>query len=287
MLVDAISVIVRGLSFIAIFQAAGMAIFLQRFGAPLSDATRARLRKTLIRSAVAALLFVAAHFMLEPARMGGELAAIVDPALLGMAFGSTQALVLACKLLGLALLIGGTMRSTRGGSALALIGAALVLGAFALLGHTATSPARPLLAALLLAHLAIAAFWFGAMPTLLRIARDEPLALAGEIVARFSRTAVWLVPLLAMAGLVMAAVLLGSLRALLTPYGSLLLCKLGLFAALMALAALNRWRFGPALAAAETTSRRAFCRTVIWEYALIAAVLMITALLTGLFSPDP
>jgi putative copper export protein len=53
----------------------------------------------------------------------------------------------------------------------------------------------------------------------------------------------------------------------------------------MLLAALNKWRYGPALAG-DDRARAAFQRTVAVEYVLICAVLMATAIMTTLFSPE-
>jgi putative copper export protein len=53
----------------------------------------------------------------------------------------------------------------------------------------------------------------------------------------------------------------------------------------MGLAAMNKWRYGPALA----TTRAAavgFQRAVMFEYALICAVLIATAIMTTFFSPE-
>ncbi len=71
--------------------------------------------------------------------------------------------------------------------------------------------------------------------------RESP-AIAGAVTEAFSRLAAWIVPLLLLAGLVIAALLLPSLDAIWTSYGLLLLAKLGAFAALMLLGALNKWR---------------------------------------------
>jgi hypothetical protein len=61
------------------------------------------------------------------------------------------------------------------------------------------------------------------------------------------------------------------------------LAKVGGFTALIALAALNKWRFGPRIAAGAAA---AFRRGVAVEWVLIAAVLTVTATMTTLFSPD-
>ena len=85
----------------------------------------------------------------------------------------------------------------------------------------------------------------------------------------------------------MAAVLLPSPSGLASPYGALLIVKGLVFAALMGLAALNRYRLGPAVAAGHTPSLARLRRCVATEAWLIALILMVTATLTTLHSPEP
>ena len=54
----------------------------------------------------------------------------------------------------------------------------------------------------------------------------------------------------------------------------------------MLLAALNRWRYGPALASGDAVTFRAFKRTLLAEFILISGVLAVTAALTTLYSPN-
>lgn len=283
--VDVVSVIVRALSFIAILQAVGVAIFLPLLGSPLAEQGQRALRQLMRRSALIALPLLVLHFVLEPARMGGEFAAIADSDLRSMALRSPMATALAWKLTGVFLVASGSW-SRKHGKGLGLLGAAVALVGFTQTGHTATHSAHLLLQCLLWVHLAIGAFWFGALLPLNRIVRNEPAAMAAALVQRFSSIAGWLVPGLAIAGVAMASLLLGSMRALATTYGVLLLGKLLLFAVLMVLAALNRWRYGPALASQRNGAADAFCRTLQLEYFLLAGILLVTATLTTLFSPE-
>ena len=115
----------------------------------------------------------------------------------------------------------------------------------------------------------------------------EPRERAAHVLKAFSAAALWLVPLLALAGAGMAALLLPDFSALLAPYGWLLMTKVALFAALMALAALNRLRLVPALARGEPRATQRLRQSVAAEYVLICVVLAVTAALTGLFSPVP
>jgi putative copper export protein len=62
--------------------------------------------------------------------------------------------------------------------------------------------------------------------------------------------------------------------------------KLVLFSLLMALAAWNKWRLTPALAAGDARAALALQRSISAEIILIAVVLSLTATLTTLYSPD-
>jgi len=114
-------------------------------------------------------------------------------------------------------------------------------------------------------------------------AKKEPPAIAARVIDRFSLTATWLVPLILLAGIGLTVVLVPGLDTFRQPYGQLLLAKIAGFAVLMAMAALNKWSFGPACAAGNTA---AFERTVIIEFILISVVLTATAIMTLFYSPD-
>jgi putative copper resistance protein D len=158
--------------------------------------------------------------------------------------------------------------------------------AFTLTGHTSVNAHRGALATLLMLHLLVVAFWFGALwPLYLASVRETP-ARASDVIERFTAVATWLVPVILFAGIVMAVLLLPNISALSQPYGELLIVKVLGFAALMGLAAANKWRLGPALVSGTAQSGRRFRRSVATEYVLIAAVLTITAVMTSLFSPE-
>jgi putative copper export protein len=87
-----------------------------------------------------------------------------------------------------------------------------------------------------------------------------------------------------LAGVGLVALLLPGLATLKQPYGQLLLAKVSGFAVLLALASLNKWQFGPACAAGNSS---AFKRIIVIEYVLVCAVLAITAAMTMFYSPEP
>jgi putative copper export protein len=285
LLVDALSVTVRALSFVALFQAAGTTMFLAIFGHQLVE-TDALVRRLGIASAACAAALVVLHYALEPARMGGELAGMMDPSLQKMVIHSSATVALLLRLVGLALITFGLVRRAPLHLTLGLVGTALVLIAFTTVGHTSSNADRFVLAFLLLVHLFVGAFWFGALLPLVAISARESPALASAIVERFSSLAVWVVPAVFVAGVAMTSYLLPDLAALGGSYGRLLVVKVSGFTILMGLAALNKWRFGPALGRDDGRVVKAFQRSVLAEFALIVAILCVTAALTTFYSPE-
>ena len=282
---DVLSVVLRALSFVLLFQAAGVAIFVALFGRQLTS-SQVPIRRLGQAAAIVAIVLVAAHQAMEAARMAGEMSGLWDPALQGMAWNSPARVALICRLAGLLLIAAGLQGASGRWTSVAVGGAVLATGAFALTGHTSVNAHRGVLAALLMLHLLILAFWFGALWPLYVASLREAPARASTVVERFTVLATWLVPLILVAGTAMAILLLPSFSALKQPYGELLIAKVAGFALLMGLAAANKWRLGPALVQGGVQSGRWFRRSVAAEYVLIAAVLTITAVMTSLFSPE-
>jgi copper resistance protein D len=282
---DVLSVVLRALSFVLLFQAAGVAIFVALFGRGLasSDVSVRRVGSVV---AIAAMLAVGAHYALEAARMAGEMSGMWDPMLQGMVWNSPARAALICRLAGLLLIAVALQGRSVGRTILAVGGVVLATGAFALTGHTSVNVHRFALAALLMLHVLIVAFWFGALwPLFVATLRETP-ARAADLIERFTAVATWLVPVILVAGTAMAVLLLPNISALGEPYGQLLIAKIVGFALLMGLAAVNKWRLGPALVDASGQGGRWFRRSVAAEYVLIAAVLTITAVMTTFFSPE-
>lgn len=284
-LVDVLSVSLRALSFLALFQAAGTAIFFATFGFG-SSPTEPTLRRLGAFAAVAALLLVLAQYLLEAGRLAGALAGVIDPTLQGAVIHSAVSVTLSWRLLGLLLVLAALRSHGTATTTLGVLGAAIALASFAFVGHTVNHPQRWLLSVSLLAHLFGVAFWFGALLPLWHITTNDNPALSGALVERFSAVAVWLVPALFVAGLILAVGLLPNLAALGRPYGRLLVLKVSGFAALMGFAVVNKWRLGPALAQGDGAAADSFRRSVLAEYVLIAAVLCVTAVMTTFYSPE-
>jgi putative copper resistance protein D len=308
---DILSVVLRALSFVLQLQAAGAVFFTAAFG-PALTISLTGIRKLARVTAIVALFTVAAHYILEAARMAGDMSGILDMSLQNMAWTSNFGGAFTVRELGLLLIIAGMQPvsakatasrfftsslsspvafvmkrlSARGFTIVGVTGATLVAVSFTLMGHTSTNPRRGLLAPLLLAHLLIVAFWFGALLPLCLVTLRESRERLARVVAVFSAAAFWLVPLILVAGVAIAALLLPSVAALRQPYGELLCAKTALFAVLLGFAAVNKWRLGPDLGRGDLQAGRAFRRVVISEYVIMVVVLSVTAVMTTFFSPE-
>jgi putative copper resistance protein D len=312
---DALSVAFRAVSFVLLLNAAGIPIFIAVFGHLLPDSLPA-ITKLGWRLAIGALVFVAGHHALEAARMAGDMGGVMDPAMQTMTLRSSEGAAFALRMFGLALVAAGLRRGARvdgeadvggahspghadadtagvrsapptlhrrGALAAGIAGAVLAVTAFTLTGHTSVTPHRAAAAALLTLHLLVVAFWLGSLWPLYLVAAREPPPVAVRVVDAFSRVAAWVVPVILLAGVGLAVLLVPDWAVFKQPYGQLLLAKVALFAVLMALATLNKWTFGPACARGRT---RAFKRAVAIEYVVICTVLAVTAMMTTFYSPE-
>jgi putative copper export protein len=282
---DAIVLGLRALAFVAAFQAAGAAIFLALFAREL-DASAQAIRTLAKTAALAAVVLTAIHHVLIPARLAGTFAATLDPSLGELVLQSNIGPAHAVRLAGLALLAVSLDQATRSHVIASLIGAALALLSFALMGHTTIHELRFVLAPLLLVHIASAAFWFGALWPLHFIADREPIALTGRVAARFSTLAVRTVPLIFVCGLAMTLIFVRSIDALVSGYGAVVALKTLAYAVLLVLAAFNRQRLVHGIVAANGAALGLFMRVVRVEWLIIAGVLIATAFMTDLFSPE-
>jgi len=218
--------------------------------------------------------------------MTGDLRGMFDPSLHAILLHSSAGTTLVVRTIGLILIVIGLLGSRRRDHTVALVGTAMTVASFAVMGHTAASDWRWLLAPLLILHLCAAAFWFGGLVPLLLVTRREQQAAITTMLAAFSRYAIRIVPFILLAGLGMVALLLDSWSVLWSPYGLALTTKTALFALLMLLAAANRWRFGPQIELGSPGALRALQLTVVTEWCLISGILILTAVMTSLFSPS-
>ncbi len=284
MLPDVMSAALRGLSFVAMAQAAGAVLFVLLFGSVLGMSLQ-RIRRTAQVAVISGLVLVPAQFLLEAARMSGSLSGLVDRDLQLFALSTPVAKVMVVRILGLAILAMALQIRNRLRMPAAVAGVFLVSASFALVGHTTMDTLRWLLGPAIVLHVLIVAFWFGSLRPLIQVVNQESSQVAAKVVERFSRLASITVPLVFLVGLLMTFRLLPDWDAISSLYGLALLGKVLAFGVLMGLAALNKWRLGPALATGGVTAAREFCDAVAIEGLIIVVVLLGTATLTTFLSP--
>jgi putative copper resistance protein D len=142
-------------------------------------------------------------------------------------------------------------------------------------------------------HLTAAGIWLGGLVPLGILLRRatrpegaEYIPLARTALPHFSQMGYAAVVLVALTGFVNSIFLVGSVKALLmTPYGRRLIVKIALFAAMVGLALINRFRLMPHLrGTAPAVPLRVLFRSVVAEQALGLAILAVVAVL-GTLAP--
>jgi putative copper export protein len=133
-------------------------------------------------------------------------------------------------------------------------------------------------------HVLAGGAWLGGLLPLLILVRDAPSKPAAETLKRFSKLATLCVIAIAGTACFQGWVLGGGVAGLFgTAYGSVLLLKAALFAALLGLAAINRFRLTPALERRDAPPARwALLRTIAGETALGLMVVLAAGVLSGL-----
>ena len=275
------AIIAKAVGYGAALLAMGGPLFVLVFRSSSND-VRQLARKVAVIAALIGLAVLALRFGIRAARISGMgLSGAVDPMMLGFVWDSPLGAAAiwrgAGELLVVALLIRGIVGLSAG-----LIGALLIAVSYTFVGHSLGDP-RWLLASLLTLHLLAAAFWIGALLPL-RHAVGQPEG--ARLLHRFGNVASLTVALLVVVGLIFAWLMTGSFsNLLLTAYGWTLLAKLGVVSGLMALAALNKWRFVPALASGTPAAVPHLRRSIQIEAIAVLLILLATATLTSITTP--
>jgi copper resistance protein D len=281
-MIDGVWLVLRAAGLMLSLEATGIALFTALFaGGP--PPCRAAITRRGTRLALAAVALVLLQVLCEPAHLAGDWSGLNDPTQWQLLATDSAALALIVRFAALVLI--ALAFGARSPLSVTLAGLLLVVLSYLLTGHTLATPRRALLALLLAAHVTAVIFWFGALWPLRQLLAQASTVVAAGSVAAFSAVALWLVPLLALAGVLLACLLLPGAAALLRPYGLLLLCKVALFTLLFCLAALNRLRLTPALIKGNARAASHLAASVLAEYVLIGVVLAVTAVMSGYFSP--
>ena len=234
--------------------------------------------------ALLGLLASGLDFALKGAVLTGDAAGMTDPQMLGLLWRTPAGTAVVYRGTGLLLLLAG-LPVPGIGVWISAAGGVLTLWSFSRIGHV--PEAGPFwLEMLLLLHLMGIAFWIGALFPLRRLA-GEPgsLSEAAMLGHRFGQIAVVVVPVLLIAGIVMAWYLLGKLSALInTGYGLTLLAKIVVVLVLLGAATVNKLRFVPAMRNGDRFAAALLRRSIAIEWTAVYVILLITAALTSV--PD-
>jgi putative copper resistance protein D len=212
-------------------------------------------------------------FLVQAAAMTGvPLGSIVDRGQLGTVLDATRFGRVSEIRLGLAVAVGvvfwfSRTRIAESSRAFVDAGATLLagalLGSLAWTGHAAAEQGadQAIHVAADVVHLLAAGAWLGGLPPFVLLlspaalaSSANPLKLATRTTGRFSVLGLICVSLLVATGTASAWFTVGDFPALLgTAYGILLLVKIGLFGAMLAFAAVNRFQLAPRLRSASLT----------------------------------
>ena len=275
-------------SLMAIFGGSAYAGLLRRRN--LGGPSAGSLRTLFMIAATLALVSGLAWFCLVAGQMSGSWGGSVDPSVLKLAASGTRFghifLARLIGLIGLWLLSAAARR--RGALAIAIL-AGLLLASLAPVSHPGASGGEIAIAGTAsdATHLLAGGFWLGGLMALalLILSRRRDAAALVEPLRIFSGWGSAVVALLVLTGVGNALSILPlSAVAPRNPYFDLLLVKVGLAAAMVCLAALNRWRFAPALPGGGERPMRHLAFSVGAEIALGLLVVAIVGFL-GTMSP--
>lgn len=276
-----IAIFVKALGYGAALLAMGSALFAVFF---VSSAGRQVIRlakRIAVIAALIGLVVLALRFGIRAARISGMgIEGAMDPMMLGFVWQSPLGTAAIWRGLGELAILAIMLPSF--GRWIAVGGSLAIAISFSQVGHTLGEP-RTLLAMLLVVHMLCAALWVGALAPLRHAARGPEGA---EVLHRFGITATVFVGLLIAAGTGLAWLLSGSFEALIgTAYGQGLLAKVALVAGVLALAAVNKWRFVPSLQSGDLSAARALRRSISMEMVVIFGILLMTAAITTATTP--
>ncbi|MER9626169.1 copper resistance CopC/CopD family protein [Mesorhizobium sp. M0296] len=217
--------------------------------------------------------------------LGAPLARLAQPVIwqtgLGTSFGWT--VLVALMALGLGLL--SLVVPPADAKPLALAGLVGVGAALAASGHASAAEPQWLTRPMVFLHATGIAIWSGALAPLGLALKRQPDK-TGPLLRRFSRAILFVVAVLAAAGIVLAVIQVQTPSALVhTAYGRLLLLKLVLLVFLFTLAAINRFKLTAPAEAGETEVERRLARSIFIELLIVVAIFGVAA--GWRFTPPP
>jgi putative copper resistance protein D len=263
----------------------------------LQQAFETWLRRWLAAAAVAAFVTSLLWLDLEAGMMGNGWDRMVDPGTISAVLFQTVFGRAWSWHLGLGAALVAVVASGRAGVLPYVVAlAAAHLASLAWAGHAVMRPGLsgvPVMAA----HLMAGGLWIGSLPALHHLAAmarvrgaAEARAALRRMLPLYSRAGYGAVGLVLLTGVLNSLLLMGSIRALLvTSFGHVLLVKIALVLAMVAIAADNRFIIQPRILAIDDVRAvpiSTLWKSVAWEQAVAALVLASVSLL-GTLPPSP
>jgi putative copper resistance protein D len=165
-------------------------------------------------------------------------------------------------------------------------GAGFALVPMALQGHAGDLASHDSAISAIWVHVVGAGLWLGGVLTLALVARVVEARRLGDLVSRYSSIALVSFVAVIASGYVSAEIRVGTFENLLTPYGILVLVKVGALCALGLFGVAYR-RFFIARLAADGARRRWFWRLVVAELAFMGLASGVAAALARTATPQP
>jgi putative copper resistance protein D len=281
---DAVLIAAKAVTYAATFSASGAVFFLTICATLIAAANIQRIWRLVLASALLSVVGGAIQILASAASMSGGASGMIDGSLLGMVWQAGAGRANGIRALGLAMALLAS-RSQRT-AWLACLGAAAAATSFAWTGHARALDPDALPILLLSLHLTGIAFWLGALAPLSLVASGGDPLRTGAAAARFGAIAAFAVGALLAAGATLLWLLLGrSLVLWASTYGRWVMFKLLWVAAILCLAAFNKWRLTPRLLAGDGRAVAQLRNAIRFEMLLGGAILAVTATLTTLTGP--
>jgi copper transport protein len=272
------------LLYVCALLAIGTALFQLALSLPSGDVKRLSFRLGFVAAMVAAVSFTLTIGLGGGNMIGEGVETLLSANTWSIAAGTTLGLSAALGVAGMVFLCIGFRKIAIFSNIALAAGSLLGIGGFLVTGHAATASPRWLMTPIIAIHLVAAAFWFGALFPLLRVALAGPGSDAVGLIRRFSSRAVVVVFVLVASGIMTTIVQIQKVEALTqTSYGIRLLFKLGAFALLLTFAAYNKFSLTPRFQRGGCAAE--IRRSIILEQVLFFIILAAAASLTLVAPP--
>lgn len=219
-------------------------------------------------------------FALKGANLTGDFYGMIDKDILMLLWTTPIGTSFFYQIFGLLFIILGSYIRAYGGW-ISIFGSIAAIYSFIQIGHLADKN-NILLSIILIMHLISVAFWIGILLPLKKLLKTPPRHIeAVKVGQKFGTLAIYFIPILTLAGIIMSYSIVGSFSALVyTKYGQTLLLKIAFFVIVLALGATNKLILIPQLKNKNPQASLRLINVINIEYLFILLILLVTTILT-------